>query len=124
MCRTIALVADSFSHLREDDVMSPTTTTASERRSRGSARRERLEARITPELKVVLERAAALQGRSLTAFVVDSAAAAAEETIRRHEVMTLSAQDGEAFVRALLNPPEPNEYLRAAARRHGDLLGE
>jgi uncharacterized protein (DUF1778 family) len=102
--------------------MSSTTTTRDQRARRGSVRRERVEARVTAEQKVVLERAAALQGSTLSAFVISSAEAAAEETIRRHEVMTLSARDGEAFVRALLDPPAPNENLRDAARRHRDLL--
>jgi uncharacterized protein (DUF1778 family) len=38
--------------------------------------------------------------------------------------MTLSARDSAAFVDALLNPLEPNDALRAAARRHRFLTGE
>lgn len=53
-------------------------------RSWTEPRRERLEARISPEQKALLERAAALEGRSLTDFVVASAQAAAHETIRRY----------------------------------------
>src|SRR3712207_786574 len=84
---------------------------------RKSGSRERLEARITPEQKALLRRAAALEGRSNTSFVVISAEAAALEAIHRHESMPLSAHDSEAFVRALMNPPAPSETLRAAARR-------
>src|SRR5919109_1393467 len=87
-------------------------------------RRERLEARVSPEQKTLLERAAALEGRSLTDFVVSSAQAAAMETIQRHEVIALTARDSLAFTQALMYPPAPNEQLRAAARRHRDLVAE
>jgi uncharacterized protein (DUF1778 family) len=45
-------------------------------------RGERLEARVSAEQKALMERAAALEGRSLTDFVVGSAQAAAAATIR------------------------------------------
>lgn len=96
---------------------------------RGSAaqrpqRRERLEARVSAEQKALMERAAALEGRSLTDFVVGSAQAAAVATIRQHEVITLTARDSAVFVEALMNPPAPNVRLREAARRHRDLIAE
>lgn len=81
-------------------------------------RSERVEARVTPEQKRLLERAAALEGRSLTDFVLTSAQAAAADTISRHELLRLAPSDQEAFVAALLNPPAPNEALRAAAARY------
>jgi len=77
-------------------------------------KRERLEARITPEQKALFQRAADLTGRSLTDFVVSSVQAAAEATIRTHQVLELTARDSEAFLAALANPREPNERLRAA----------
>lgn len=58
---------------------------------------ERLDARISPEQKDLLERAAALEGRSLTDFVVSSAQAAKYETIRRYEVIELTVRDSVAF---------------------------
>jgi uncharacterized protein (DUF1778 family) len=87
-------------------------------------RRERLEARLSPEQKALLERAAALEGRSLTDFVVSSAQSAAVETIQRYEVIALTAEDSLAFAEALMTPAAPNERLRAAARRHRDLIAE
>lgn len=79
---------------------------------------ERLEARITPAQKEILQRAAELEGRSLTDFVVSSAQAAARLIIAQHEILLLSAKDREVFVNALLNPPAPNGKLRRAARRY------
>jgi uncharacterized protein (DUF1778 family) len=87
-------------------------------------RRERLETRLSPEQKALLERAAALEGRSLTDFVVSSAQAAAAETIQRYELIALTARDSLVFAEALVNPPAPNERLLVAARRHRDLIAE
>lgn len=87
-------------------------------------RRARLEARITPEQKELIEHAAALEGRSISDFVVSSVQAAALETIHQHEIITLSARDSRIFVEALLNPPEPNEALREAMRLSREILGE
>ena len=81
-------------------------------------RSERVEARVTPEQKKLLERAAALAGRSLTDFVLSSAQAAAVETISRHELLELTPEDQDVFVAALMKPPAPNEALRAAAARY------
>lgn len=91
---------------------------------RAPRRDERLEARVSREQKNLLERAAALEGRSITDFVVASAQAAAVEAIQRHEVITLTGRDSLAFAQALMNPPAPNEQLRAAARRHRELIAE
>ena len=84
----------------------------------GSARRERLEARITQDQKRLFQEAAALQGRKLTDFVVNSAQEAASRAIERHRIMTPSATDQQVFVDALLNPPEPGKRLVKAAARY------
>lgn len=81
---------------------------------------ERLEARVTLQQKLLLQRAAELRGLSLTDFLVTSAQTAAEATIREHNVITLTAQDSIAFAEALLNPREPNEALRAAFAAHDE----
>ncbi|MBB4211693.1 uncharacterized protein (DUF1778 family) [Rhodothalassium salexigens DSM 2132] len=81
-------------------------------------RSERLEARITEEQKQLFARAAALTGSSVSEFVVRSVQAAAQQTLHDHQTMTLGARDASAFVTALLSDAEPNEALRAAARRY------
>lgn len=90
-----------------------------EERARPAAKKPaRLGARITDHQKALFERAAALSGRSVTDFVVSTAEEAAARTVREHEIMTLSARDSEAFIAALLNPPEPGPRLRKAAQRY------
>src|SRR5487761_1859890 len=72
-------------------------------------RAERLEARIAPEQKRLIERAAQLRGTTVTDFVVSKMQEAAVETIRDFETLQLRDESREVFVAALLNPPEPNE---------------
>ena len=66
---------------------------------------ERLEARLTSKQKLLLQRAADIKGRSLTDFVISSAQAAAEETIRTHDVIELTARDAALFFATLENAP-------------------
>jgi len=90
-------------------------------KTRSETRRgERLEARVSHETKTLCQKAAAIQGRSLTDFVVHSAVEAATRTVRENELMQLTRRDRAAFVEALLNAPAPNAKLQRAARRHAE----
>ena len=42
----------------------------------------------------------------------------AEEAIRDHDTAVFERQDAEAFLDAIVNPPAPNERLRAALEEH------
>jgi uncharacterized protein (DUF1778 family) len=86
-------------------------------------RGERLEARISKDQKELFQRAAELEGRTLTDFVISSVLDAAKRTIQEHETMTLSTRDRQVFVEALLNPPPPSDKLRAAAQRYKHKMG-
>ena len=85
-------------------------------------RAARLEARIAPELYALLKRAAAIQGRSLSDFVVAVASEAARKAVEEGEIIRLSAEDQQRFAAALLDPPEPTPALRRAAARHRALI--
>lgn len=91
--------------------------------AQAALKQQRLEARITPAQKRVIERAAELRGISVTAFVVLSAQEAATKTINDYRLLQLPAEASDVFVRAILNPPEPNEAARAAARRYKGTMG-
>ena len=86
-------------------------------------RSERLEARMTAEQRSLIERAAALQGRSVTDFVLTSVQDAARRAIEEHSQLTLSVRDSEAFVDALLNPKPVNDRLRDTLRRYRERAG-
>jgi uncharacterized protein (DUF1778 family) len=82
------------------------------------AKSERLNARITPSAKAVLERAASLEGRSITDFVVAKAMEAAVRSIVDHERVVLTEREREAFFAALLAPPKPSDRARRAVARY------
>lgn len=86
-------------------------------------RAERLETRITAEQKRLIERSAALQGRSVTDFVLTSVQDAAQRAIEQHSQLTLSVRDSEVFVDALLNPRPVNDRLRDTVRRYREQAG-
>jgi uncharacterized protein (DUF1778 family) len=88
-----------------------------------SRKQERLEARVTPAQKRLIERAAALRGTSVTEFVVASAQEAATTTIKDFEALHLRDQAREVFLNAVLNPPAPNDAARAAAERYRRHMG-
>lgn len=82
----------------------------------------RLEARISPELHQLAKRAAEVQGRTLTDFVVAAVQDAAQRAIEQSQVIRLSLSDQEAFAQALLSPPALSPALRRAIARHDALL--
>jgi uncharacterized protein (DUF1778 family) len=90
---------------------------------RGRTRAERLEARVTTEQKALIERAAALQGRTVTDFVLTSVQDAARRAIEDHQRLDLSVRDSQAFVEALLNPQPVNDRLRDTVRRYREETG-
>jgi uncharacterized protein (DUF1778 family) len=95
-------------------------------RTKGQARpsrSERLETRISKGQKELFVRAATLQGRSLTDFLIASAHDAALETVRTHDALRLSERDRQAFVSALLSPPAPAMTLRQAVKRYRKRAG-
>jgi uncharacterized protein (DUF1778 family) len=83
-----------------------------------AAKNARLEARITAEQKVLIERAAAYEGRSVSDFVVATVQEAAKAVIQEHELLRLNESQSRALVETLLSPPEPNEALHQAAKQY------
>ncbi|MCU0756051.1 MAG: DUF1778 domain-containing protein [Xanthomonadales bacterium] len=88
----------------------PATTTA------------RLEARISSDLHALLKRAAELQGRTMTDFVVSAVQDAAQRAIEQAEIIRLSRADQECFAQALLSPPKPTPALERAFARRNQIL--
>jgi len=82
-----------------------------------------LEARVSSEQKALFQRAADLQGRTLTDFVIASAHESAVKAIAELEAVRLTAADSLAFAEALLHPRKPVQDLRAAAERYRKMVG-
>ena len=90
---------------------------------RGRTRAQRLEARVTAEQKALIEHAAALQGRTVTDFVLTSVQDAARRAIEEHRQLELSIRDSKAFVDAMLHPRPVNQRLRDTVRRYREATG-
>jgi uncharacterized protein (DUF1778 family) len=91
-------------------------------------RTARLEARLPEEVHALLKRAAEIQGRSLTDFIVTSAREAAVRTIESDAVVRLSTVDQIRFAEAVFagkassDPPVVRHALKRAKQRHGSLI--
>jgi uncharacterized protein (DUF1778 family) len=83
----------------------------------------RLEARLPHDVHALLKRAAEIQGRTLTDFVVSAAREAAHRTIEETEIIRLSLEGQRQIAKAILNPPEPTPSLKKAAKRYREMFG-
>ncbi len=92
--------------------------------ARPQTRSERIEARTTPDTLAIVRRAAEIQGRSISEFVVSAAEQAARRTIEDEQIIRLSAAEQVRFVEALLNPPAPAPAMLRALEHHRRLIGE
>src|SRR5271155_5781628 len=73
---------------------------------------ERVDLRMTPAAKRTLQRAAAVNEKTLTEFVLDSSLTAAFETLADRRVFQLDEVQWAAFMAALDMPPKDNPRLR------------
>lgn len=85
-------------------------------------RTSRIEARIAPEALAVVKRAAEIQGRSLSDFVISAAQEVAHRTIEETALIRLSAEEQRRFVELLLNPPELAPAMKRAMQAHAELI--
>jgi uncharacterized protein (DUF1778 family) len=85
-------------------------------------RTERIEARIAPQALRLVKRAAELQGRSISDFLVAAAQEAAQRTIEESQIVRLSAADQQRFVELLLKPPRLAPAMNRAKKAHARLI--
>lgn len=67
--------------------------------------------RIKADERELIDRAAAVQGKNRTAFVLDAARAAAEEILLEQRVLLFSPEKYQAFIELLDQTPVVNEAL-------------
>lgn len=87
-----------------------------------SNRIARLEARIAPDALAMVRRAAEMQGRSVSDFVVTAAQDAARRAIEETHIIRLAAEDQRLFAEALLNPPPLAPAMERARDAHARLI--
>jgi uncharacterized protein (DUF1778 family) len=86
--------------------------------STSTAKNERINLRLKQNAKVLIERAASFEGKSVSSFILSSALARAEKTLREHETIQLTEHDAHRFFEALAKPVELNAKLTAALEEH------
>lgn len=119
--RTISLI--SFHKEEVISVAAPKDRSQTQDRGHDAeGKTERLAARLNSEQKLIVERAAALSHQPVSQFVVNSAVRAAEETIRQHELIVLSARDSAAVMQALLHPEPAAPGLKRVAQRYKQFM--
>lgn len=79
---------------------------------------------MTPEVRKLLRRAAEMQGRTVSEFVLTAAHDAALKTISDMQIVRVSLETQEKFAAALLNAPEPPGRLKRAIKEHRELIVE
>jgi uncharacterized protein (DUF1778 family) len=89
---------------------------------RDPSRTARIEARIAPGALALVKRAAAIQGRSVSDFMIAAAQEAAHRTIEEAQIIRLAVEDQRAFAEAILNPPAPASALVRAAKAYRALV--
>jgi uncharacterized protein (DUF1778 family) len=82
------------------------------------SRTSRIEARISPDALAIVKRAAEIQGRSVSDFVVAAAQEAAHRTIEETQIIRLSVEDQRAFAEAILNSPPLTPAMERAIDRY------
>ncbi len=83
-----------------------------------------IELTLTEAQLTTLKKAAALRFLSLNEYLLEVGLKTAEEPLPPPEEIVLSERDWEIFTSALENPPEPNEALKAAFKRHQEKYGK
>ena len=80
---------------------------------------ERMELRVAPSVRRVIEEATALSGLAAG----DLAYEGARRVLEDHDRLVLRGEDREVFLKAVANPPRPMARLVAALRAHHKLRG-
>jgi uncharacterized protein (DUF1778 family) len=78
----------------------------------------RIDLRVTPEQKQLLEQAAALKGISLSAYTLSNILAIAQQELDNYEKLVLSNQDRDLFLSVIENPPQLQGKLKTAINKY------
>ena len=90
--------------------------------SRSEEKEARIEIRVEKSIKELIEKAAALLGQSISAFVVSKSVSDAQQVINDHSRTQVSLADWKRFQEILSNPPPPNEALKKAAKHYKEIV--
>jgi uncharacterized protein (DUF1778 family) len=72
----------------------------------------RIEIRINPEIKSIIEKAARIKGKTLSAYIIGNSLSNAQKDIEKLEMLSLDKKDRDMFYNLIVNPPVPNKALK------------
>jgi len=78
----------------------------------------RLDIRLNPDTKELIQEAAMLCNQTVTQFVVSTLAESAGKVVAEHTRAALSDRDRDLFLQLLDDAPPPNQALRNAAKAY------
>lgn len=91
--------------------------------SQAAARRtQRIEARISPAALSIVRRAAEIQGRSISDFVVAAAQEVAERTVEKTQMIQVALADYDRIMDVLSKPPKITPAWKRAVKAHRRLI--
>lgn len=89
--------------------------------SRTRRKRHRVEVRVSPQQDAIIRQAAHLENTTVTAFVLQTVTARAEQVVRSHQDLVLANEDFDRFIAALDSPAAPVAELAELFDRHPKL---
>lgn len=87
-----------------------------------ASRTSRIEARIAPDALEVVRRAAELEGRSISDFMVAAAVRDAQRAVEAHQSVRLAIEEQQRFVQALIAPPPLAPAMKRALQARRRLI--
>lgn len=85
--------------------------------TRDSNRSDRINLRVDPETKDLLKRAAAVENRTVTSFILNAARLRAETVLEPTDRLTLTNEEFRRFLDEVESSPDVSEALRRAAHK-------
>lgn len=85
-----------------------------------SSKDSRIDLRVTAEQKALLEKAASMQGVSLSAYTLLHLLPQAQKDLEEREKLVLTDRDRDLFLSAMANPPKLQGSLKTAIAEYRD----
>lgn len=83
----------------------------------------RLDVRLRPDKKALIEEAATLSGKTMSEYVISTLLQQSAEILQRHRHIRLSNRDRDQFLALLDASDEPSAGLTRAVRRYKQVVG-
>ena len=89
-----------------------------------SSKDSRIDLRVTAEQKALLEKAASMQGVSLSAYTLLHLLPQAQKDVEEREKLVLTDRDRDLFLSAIANPPKLQGKLKTAMAEYRNKYGK